>query len=102
MRCGGAMTTSDSTAAEGTGPLAALRRLVTDVGALADGLDAANWDARSPCPDLPAYALVEHLVGGLEAFSRVARGQGSPTFSSRALNPAAAADAYRSAGEEAL
>jgi len=91
-----------TTQLDDTATLTALQRLADEVGALVDAVDLAHWNASSPCPDLPAHALVEHLIGELEGFSRVARGSGPLDFASNALQPAEAARAYRAAGTDAV
>jgi hypothetical protein len=86
------------TSLDNTPTLIILDRLVAEVGALIDDLDAEAWTAPTPCAEFDAHRLVEHLVGGLHDMRAAAEGQPAHGFAAPSIQLADAAEAYRAAG----
>ncbi len=82
--------------------LTALRALGDQVAGLVDVIDETRWRAATPCPDLDVDHLVRHLVGGLQAFTGVARGGSMAGFGEPELDLGAAAVTYRKAIDDAV
>jgi hypothetical protein len=86
------------TSLDNTPTLIILDRLVAEVGALIDDLDAEAWTAPTPCAEFDAHRLVEHLVGGLHDMRAAAEGQPAHGFAAPSIQLADAGEAYRAAG----
>jgi uncharacterized protein (TIGR03086 family) len=87
---------------DNTPTLIILDRLVAEVGALLDDLDAAAWAAPTPCPEFDVHRLAEHLVGGLRDMAAAAEGRSTHGFTEPSVARADAAQAYRAAGTSAV
>jgi len=86
------------TSLDNTPTLIILDRLVAEVGALLDDLDAEAWTAPTPCAEFDTHRLVEHLVGGLHDMRAAAEGHPAHGFAAPSIQLADAAQAYRAAG----
>ena len=87
-----------TTSLDNTPTLIILDRLVAEVGALLDDLDAEAWTAPTPCAEFDTHRLVEHLVGGLHDMRAAAEGHPAHGFAAPSIQLADAAQAYRAAG----
>lgn len=100
-----ATATAAATTTDPAGPgtaLHALRVLGDQVASSVDHVRQDSWHAASPCPDLDVGALVAHLIGGLRAFTAVARGEDMPGFASPEVAAGDAARAFRGALDAAV
>ena len=86
------------TSLDNTPTLIILDRLVAEVGALIDDLDAEAWTAPTPCAEFDAHRLVEHLVGGLQDMRAAAEGQPAHGFAAPSIQLADAAQALPGRG----
>ena len=90
------------TSVDNTPTLIVLDRLVSEIGALLDGLDATAWSSPTPCAGFDVHRLVEHLVGGLQDMTGAAEGRSAHGFTKPSVTLTDAARAYRTAGASAV
>ena len=76
-----------------------LERAARAAAVVVDGIGPAQWSNETPCEDMGVHALVQHMIGGLEQFTEVARGRELDPNAQRSVPTASAAGEYRAAGE---
>ena len=81
------------------GPVDLLDQAAAVAADMVDRVGPDRWHAATPCEELDAGAVVEHIVAGLEQFAAVARGEPDDLTHQRQLEAATAGDEYRAAGQ---